>query len=468
MKFRPIIVLGMYLIALAGLVAPPARAANDAPTILISEIQVADKASASNEFVELYNASDAPVALDGLMLEYRSSTSSAGSDCAAGWTKKATLPQNTIAPHSFYLLAPTGYLKPDAVLTSGFASAGTIRLRNTAAELIDAVAWGKSACGLGDPSAAPPAGGSIERRPGADKPTAGNAYDTNDNATDFLVRAVSEPQSAAAAPETPDTTYVPILSAPGLGGVAANEVVAFEMNEFLPDPAAPASDATGEYIEFFNPSAEPATLKGYVVKTGSALGTKHTLPDVIVPGGGYAAVYSAVSKIALSNSGSSAALFAPDGTQVGPTVTWGKAKTGEAWARFDDTWAWTAEPTPVAANELVVPTSATAAAAAKAKASTSASVKKASAKTTTTSKTKTATEKAKAKAGQAQAALASAGSSPGGRWLLFTLAGLTIAYIIYEFRFDLQNFLRRFGRHRQPRPAVVPVPLGGRDHRAGE
>jgi len=55
---------------------------------------------------------------------------------------------------------------------------------------------------------------------------------------------------------------------------------------------------------------------------------------------------------ALANTGSSVAIFGPAGQQVGDTVTYPKAPTGSAWALFDDSWQWTATPTPGDANVL--------------------------------------------------------------------------------------------------------------------
>jgi hypothetical protein len=37
--------------------------------------------------------------------------------------------------------------------------------------------------------------------------------------------------------------------------------------------------------------------------------------------------------------------------------------------------------------------------------------------------------------------------TPHESWLLFALAGLTMAYIIYEFRYDLRNYYYKLRRH---------------------
>ncbi len=443
--------------ATSGLLWPLAAHA-EAPTIVISEIQVASKASASDEFVELYNPAAEPLDISGFTLEYRSASSSAGANCDAGWTKKSTIAKLVIPAGGFAFMGTPTVAGADAPLASGLASAGTIRLLDSEHAMVDAVAWGKSACGLGVPALAPGAGQSIERRPGSEHESGGNAYDTSDNATDFMVRAAAQPQNLSSPVEAPIVGYEPKATAPSVGGSGStpDEAPALEINELLPDPASPGTDAQDEFIEFFNPSDQPVNLAGYVVKSGSSLSTKHTLSAHVIAPGGYLAVFSGWTKIALSNSGSSLALFSPSGAQVGPTITYPKAKTGTAWARFDDTWRWTTTPTASEPNVLSEPEAAVAGAATAASKAKTASKASAKAASSIKKTTKATTTKAKTKLAQAPAALAGA-TSTGGRWLLFALAGLTIAYIIYEFRHDVRNIFQKLRRHQIPRPATVQV-----------
>src|SRR5699024_9698095 len=128
-----------------------------------------------------------------------------------------------------------------------------------------------------------------------------------------------------------------------------------------------------------------------------------------------AALKSATTKIALSNSGSSVALFGSDGNQLGATVTYSKAIEGSSWARIDDNWQWSSTPTPGSAN-VITATPSTAA-------TSSATASKSSSSKAATSKTKstTAPKASKAPVGSAPAALAAGATSTGGHWLLFIL-----------------------------------------------
>jgi hypothetical protein len=236
---------------------------------------------------------------------------------------------------------------------------------------------------------------------------------------------------------------------------AAGEIPLLQFTELLPDPASPQSDAADEFIEIYNASGEPVNLAGYIIKTGASLSTKHSLKSGIAPPFGYVSLTSATTKIALSNAGSNIALFTPTGQQVGPTINFPKAKTGAAWALDDNRWTWTSTPTPASANLITEPAVQGAATAAKA-AKASKTTKAASAASTKTKSTTTKAPKAAkvAKTTGGPTTVAEAATSPGAQWLLFALVGLTIAYCLYEFRYDLQRFYHRLRGHQAPgRPA---------------
>ena len=85
------------------------------------------------------------------------------------------------------------------------ATGGSVALRiQGASTAIDAVGWGTAASTWleGLPADVPPAGASLERRPGG---SAGSTIDTDSNLADFIVRAVPDPQNAGS-PPVPDPT----------------------------------------------------------------------------------------------------------------------------------------------------------------------------------------------------------------------------------------------------------------------
>ncbi len=615
MRVRVAILLGLMFGHGFGLLLIPQVAQAVSGGVFISELQtggatVGGVSKAGDEFVELYNATGNAAVLNGWSLQYRSA--SAGSDCTKGWPvtppTKPTITTSTIASHGFYLLGAGGTTGFDASFTSGLAATGgTIRILDGSGETVDALAWGGAYCGRGTAALAPAAGQSLERRPGADIENGGNAYDTGDNAADFNLRSIPQPQNTKSALEAPidypvsaseateptpvvyaplqlsellidpispqtdnadefveihnpttepvqaegytistgdhqyhlpagviapdgyivvtsgsstislvnsggvasllDPTGVVIDTAaawgpavpgaswayfsdtntwqwtltptpnvanaltpltptvePGLGGFAS-----VELNELLPDPAAPSTDANDEFIELYNPNADAVDLTGYTLKTGSTLSATYTIGSLTIPAQGYLALTSATTGVALANDGSSVALYDPAGSQLGTTITYAKAVTGSAWARFDDGWSWTTQPTPsapnIAADPAVLAATTAAAKAAKAKAAAA----KVAPKTTKAAAVK-ASPKPKAVKAVAKSTrpLVAAATSPGGRWLLFILAALTIGYVIYEFRYDLRDFYFRLRGH--PKAGGTPSQSADRrgSDRAGE
>src|SRR5687768_16153010 len=205
-----------------GAADPPAALPAAAPTwptsnLVLSEV-LTGGASASDEFAELSNAGPATVDLAGLEIVY---VTSSGSTI----TRKASWPASQpLEPGRHLLIANVSGLfatAADATYSGGFAAAGgALVLRPIGGAPIDAVGWGDATSGFveGSPAPAPPAGSSIERRPGG---AAGNGADTNDNGADWFLQGTPNPQNLASAPTpgggpsaspTPTTTPTPLPS----------------------------------------------------------------------------------------------------------------------------------------------------------------------------------------------------------------------------------------------------------------
>lgn len=432
--------------------------------IVMSEVQTGSVSDASKEFIELYNPTNVNVSVDNFTIEYASST-------GATWVKKATL-AGMITAYGFYLVSTTGYLSPDATMTSGLASTGGhVRIKDASGAVVDLVGWGTAVHPEGKVANAPVAGGSIERLPGRLSDLAGNNQDSDDNSVDFVLREVAEPQNKFSTIEDPSTvtapTPDPVDNTPPENVVITPPVyLPVAITEAFPDPASPLTDAKDEFIELYNPNSESVNLKGYVLRAGSGFKNFFTIGDVSIAPGAYMAFFSVDTSLALPNSGSAVQLLDPSGNILDVSDAYGVAKTGQAWADINGVWAWTLEPTSGAANILSVAESTPKSGSAVSAKAASSVVKKAAAKATTANKTtakasKTTTKKTKTnapKAGIAAVTTAIAEPSPLARWLLIAAGCFTIMYAIYGFRHDLYNYYIKVRRNSsawlQDRPAL--------------
>jgi hypothetical protein len=170
--------------------------------LLVGEV-VTGGVSGSDEYVEIYNAGTAPAELSGLELVYVSAS-------GKSTTRKRTWSDRRIAPGSRLLLANVDgayAARADQTYSGGFsATGGSIVLRFVGGEVVDALSWGDAASAFveGMPGAAPDAGSSLERRPGAGGV---NSVDTNDNAADTIVNPRPVPEGSV--PSGPGPTPKP-------------------------------------------------------------------------------------------------------------------------------------------------------------------------------------------------------------------------------------------------------------------
>ena len=179
--------------------------------LLVAEV-VTGGASASDEYVEITNAGSAPLDLAGYEIVYVTA-SGATTTRKAAWAEPMI-----IEPGRHVLIANALGLHAgiaDATYSGGLAATGgAIALRRIGGDVVDAVGWGDATSGFveGSAAVAPPAGSSVERRPGG---LAGNSADTNDNAADWVVLGQPVPQPLAAPPAPgPGPTPTPAPTPP--------------------------------------------------------------------------------------------------------------------------------------------------------------------------------------------------------------------------------------------------------------
>jgi hypothetical protein len=248
------------LAAVAATVAAAPGSAAGSPSwpisngLLLAEV-VTGGASASDEYVEIYNAGLASADLEGCDLTYVTAT-------GATTTKKITFAgSRPVAPGAHLLVANSVGVfaaTADATYAGGFAAdGGTLLLRDPSGTVLDAVGWGTATNSYveGAVAAAPPAGSSIERRPGGLK---GNWQDTNDNAADWQVQPNPVPQSLASAPiprPGPTATASPTpepTAGPSSAGSAEPGDSPSPSDSSLTEPPASSEPTAG-------PTAEPTT-----------------------------------------------------------------------------------------------------------------------------------------------------------------------------------------------------------------
>ena len=183
---------------LAAVIWPPSTG------LLVSEV-VTGGTSASDEFIEIYNASANTLDLSGLELVYATATGTTV-------TRKQSWLSVPVPSHHHVLLANSSgrwATGADGVYSGGLASTGgSLVLRVVGGEVVDALSWGDASSAFveGSAATAPPASSSLERKPGGSN---GNATDTNNNAADAIVNGspVAESLSTDVQPSaTPNGT----------------------------------------------------------------------------------------------------------------------------------------------------------------------------------------------------------------------------------------------------------------------
>lgn len=173
--------------------------------VVISEV-LTGGSSASDEFVEVYNPSDAVLSLDGVELIYVTAS-------GATITRKASWGLGeAIDPGRHVLIANEAGIfagVADATYAGGLAATGgSLALRSIGGSTaLDAVGWGTAASVWLETAPAPaqPAGTSLERLPGGEL---GSGQDTDHNLVDFVARPDPDPQNSGS-PAVPSPTATP-------------------------------------------------------------------------------------------------------------------------------------------------------------------------------------------------------------------------------------------------------------------
>jgi hypothetical protein len=192
---------------------PTDQVEETAAHLLVSEVMTGG-ASASDEYIELYNPGPAFLPLEGLEVIYV--TASGGTI-----TRKATWSSGSPSvPAGAHVLAANAAgifaSVADVTYDNGLAATGgSVAIRIVgASSAIDAAGWGNSTSTWleGTPIAAAAAGHSIERLPGG---IGGSGQDSDQNSIDFAEIASPDPQNSLSPPiavATPEPSVIPSSS----------------------------------------------------------------------------------------------------------------------------------------------------------------------------------------------------------------------------------------------------------------
>lgn len=269
-------------------------------SVLINEIAWSGtKASASDEWIELYNPGATSVELSGWSL-------SDGGDVHIALT-------GSIAPSGFFLLERTddftiADVPADQIYSGGLSNSGeALELRDASGALID------TANASGGPWPAGIAGGrgSMERRGGTDArsnwSTFNGYHSRGHDAEGSFIRGTPGTTNSLFFP-TPEPTFIP-------GQIVINEVLIRPHYDWEGKGGVTTAD---EFIELYNIGPWEVNLRGWILDdTGLGGSSPYTFEDdEILPAGGFLAVFRSKTHLALNDTGDSVRISAPNGRLI--------------------------------------------------------------------------------------------------------------------------------------------------------
>lgn len=290
--------------------------------VILGEVQIAG-AKASDEFVELYNDGDTAMNLSGYSLRRKS----VSDVTAKGSSLKTFGGTDTIPAHGSFLWANSASIFKniaDTTTGSSLSDNNSLALYDEDGVLIDSLTWGMghalpySLTQFGNPDD----GESFTRDIGSLAWTeTKNPTPTNSKGEVF--------KTASGTAETGPSPYTVLI------------------NEVLPNPKE-KSDA-GEFIELYNPSADPVDLSGWEIHDASITG-KYVFPSgKNIPSLGYLVVTDQDFSLSLNNSSETISLWDKEKRLV-HQVQYEKTKDGVSLGLVGTTLRGARKPTPGAAN----------------------------------------------------------------------------------------------------------------------
>jgi hypothetical protein len=441
------LVTGFWLIKTPGL----AGSAPAGPQIIIAQLKIT---SSGGQFITLYNNTDSTLDLSAIQLQYFNSY-----DLMKATSGKLISLTGKVPAHG-YAVVDDGPIQACYQMTINSVSlglsstAGLVEVShfyaNTSPQVIsildDYVGWSKSA--VTGAQTLPGGNNFLQRQPpgGQDYsnigiPGAGTwtAVSQPDGSTpcDSSVAGVASGSDVLTSSSTPVPYSTAVVEAESTLAIPDSDagLAAPQISEVLPNPAPPATDAEGEFIELYNSNNNIFDLSGFSLQAGTTTLHRYAFPDgTHMDPHQFMAFFSSDTGLSLSNSAGQVKLLEPGGNVLGQTDEYGSAKDGYAWVTADGLWRWTTTPTPNAANVITSPPAS----------------RKLSKVPSTSSKKSSKT----VAAGSSYSSNPPSGGTPVSSLhpaILAGIGGMAVVYALYEYRHDLANQLYKLRRYREAR-----------------
>lgn len=361
-----ITLVGLVLIPSAGVAAVESRVTiPDMPQLFISQFKIG---GSGNQFVEIYNNSYAAINMSEVQLAYSNHY-----DLAKVSSGKLISLSGELGPGEYFIVndssLPMCYRAMVASASLSFNNSnGMVQLLRFEHEngryvsrSLDTAAWSKSKIDKAGVAVLPSdANRSLLRKlpPSAEGDQWEEVY-FNASCEKVVTASVTDHSEPALTYQflTGDLPPVTYVSAPsGTATVQVNRnagKAAPIVNELLPNPASPQTDADDEFIELYNPNDTVFDLSGFKLAFGSTNPREYTFPEgTLLQPKEFKAFTSGDTSISLSNSVAQVWLLDPNEQVIGQSEPYSKAKDGQAWALDNGKWVWTALATPNKANAI--------------------------------------------------------------------------------------------------------------------
>lgn len=311
----------------------PAEASSSG--IVIGQVQTGASASASQEYVAIYNNSESAVEVTGWCAVYASASGATQTDLSC-FLPPDNQTKLMLRSHGSVIFASNEFLQAhpditaDQVFSAGLSgTSGHIKLLGADKSQIDVVGWGAAAFPEGSAVSAHQTGKILQRRNVDDQVL----QDTDNNSADFYQTGFAPIQGSGI-----DEEFTPLNL----------ENAPLIISELLPN--AVGTDTGKEFIELFNPLTRPVNIKGYSLQIGPGYAKSHALPDATIGPGEYLALSDVQTGISLPNTTGSLRLLAPSGEVVSTTDAYDSPDDDVAWIYMDGMWQESDRPTPNAVN----------------------------------------------------------------------------------------------------------------------